>query len=273
MGGEAVYCRALHGRGDVGVQAPLAHASEIWPLAWVKHLGQRPFPCTSLGLRCARDLDVVFQRPDNPELSACGSCRISTGYASRFVCAMRRCGAAGQDEWAEPPDAVFGIDFPIRKDEDILSNMESSGIPRNSPAEDLALVGQAQAHLETPRRFAIAYDVLYSIACGGLVAAQALPSMIRPFATIIVILAMIGLMTWWRHRLGWWLSGYSPRRARWAAFEMIVPLVALMMWVWMVPDLWVAITGGTVGAAVAFGASRLWARMWRQERRSSRDLA
>lgn len=155
----------------------------------------------------------------------------------------------------------------------MLSFMESKGGRGISPSEDLALVSQAQDHLEPPRRFAVIYDVLFSIVCGGFVAGQALPSTIRSFMPIVVILALIGLMAWWRHRLGWWLSGYSPRRARWVVFAMIVPLIALAIWVWTMPELWVVITAGVGAATIAFGASRLWAGVWRQERRSDRNLA
>lgn len=110
------------------------------------------------------------------------------------------------------------------------------GVSRNSPAEDLALVAQAQDHLEPPRALSITYDVLFSIACGVLVGGQALPGTIRPYVTIVVMLSLVALITWWRRRLGWWLSGYTPRRARWVAFAMLVPLLGLMLWAWMAPE-------------------------------------
>lgn len=155
----------------------------------------------------------------------------------------------------------------------MLSIMESSNQPRNTAAEDLALIGQAQDHLDPPRGFAIAYDVLFSIVCGVFVGAQALPLTIRPFASIVVMLSLIALMVWWRRKLGWWLSGYSPRRARWVTVAMLVPLLGLMFWAWAMPVLWVALTAGITAAAVAFVASRLWARVWQRERSAARAVS
>lgn len=144
---------------------------------------------------------------------------------------------------------------------------------RNSPAEDLALVGQAQQHLSAPRGFAITYDVLFSITCGVFVGSQALPFTIRPFVTIAVVLAFIALMTWWRRRLGWWLSGYAPRRARWVTFALLVPLLVLGVWAYSRPELWVGLTAGIIGAVIAFGASRLWTYVWKRERAEARSGA
>jgi hypothetical protein len=153
-----------------------------------------------------------------------------------------------------------------------LSSMESSNVPQNSPAEDLALVRRAQDQLDPPHRFAITYDVLFSITCGVFVASQAMPSTIRPFVTLAVVLALISLLIWWRRRLGWWLSGYAPRRARWVTFAMLVPLLGLGLWAYAAPEPWVAITAGAIATVVAFGASRLWAHVWKRERAEARDV-
>lgn len=148
----------------------------------------------------------------------------------------------------------------------MFSTMESSHAPQNSPAEDLALVQRAQDHLDPPRRFAITYDVLFSITCGVFVSSQAVPYTIRHFVTLAVVFAFISLMIWWRRRLGWWLSGYAPRRARWVTFAMLVPLLGLMLWAYVTPEPWVALVAGIIATVVAFGASRLWAHVWKQER-------
>lgn len=146
-------------------------------------------------------------------------------------------------------------------------------MPQNSPAEDLELVGRAQADLEPSRGFAITYDVLFSITVGVFVGSQAVPSMIRPFLSFAVVLALISLVIWWRRRLGGWLSGYAPRRARWVTFAMLVPLLGLVLWAYATPELWVGLVAGIIATAVAFGTSRLWAHVWKRERADVRDVA
>lgn len=155
----------------------------------------------------------------------------------------------------------------------MLSGIESSKRSPTTFAQDLALIGRAQDHLDPPRGFALTYDALFSSVCGVFVGAQALPLTIRPFATIVVVLSLIALMLWWRRRIEWWLSGFAPRRARWVTFAMLVPLLGLMFWAWAMPMLWVAITAGITAAAVAFAASRLWARVWKRELLAARNVA
>lgn len=148
--------------------------------------------------------------------------------------------------------------------------MESS---RNTPEEDLILVGRAQDQVDAPRGFALAYDVVFSIVCGVFVGSQALPLIVRPFATIVVVLSFIALVLWWRRRMGWWLSGYAPQRARWVAFGLFFLLLGLMVWAWVLPELWVALTAGATAVAIAFMASRLWTFVWRRERVAARSRA
>ncbi|WP_433677494.1 hypothetical protein [Microbacterium gorillae] len=149
--------------------------------------------------------------------------------------------------------------------------MESSETPRTSAAADLALVGQTRAGLLPPRGFALAYDSLFSVMCGAFVAGQALPLIPRISLTVGVLLAAVGLITWWRNRMGWWLSGYSPRGARWASIVLVVVLTGLAFWVIAVPELSTSITAGVAATIAAFAASRFWARVWRRKNAGGRS--
>lgn len=163
--------------------------------------------------------------------------------------------------------------FPYRKVTTMLSSMESSDIPQAAAAADLALVGQTRTSLLPPRGFALAYDALFSVMCGGFIAGQALPPIPRIYLTVGVLLATAGLITWWRNRMGWWLSGYSPRGARWVSIVLVVGLTGLAFWVIAVPQLSTSIIAGVAATVMAFAASGFWARVWRHKNTSGTSTA
>jgi hypothetical protein len=135
------------------------------------------------------------------------------------------------------------------------------------PREALASIRDARAGFPVGGD-SIAYDLFYGAACGLLVAGQGMP---RPwdFIALVIALAAFALMImWWRKKFGWWVSGYSPKRARWVAFALVAVLVGLMGlslygryvgpdWLWMV--------SGGLGFVFAVAGGRLWMRVWRRE--------
>lgn len=137
-----------------------------------------------------------------------------------------------------------------------------------NPHEALAAIEAARAEIPGSARYPVAYDLVYGGACALLVAAQGMP---RPwdFVALGVSLAAFVLMIrWWRTKLGWWVSGYSPRRARWVAIGLAAGLLGLMgLSAWgrhAGPDgLWMVSAG--VGFAAAIVGSRIWMRVWRRE--------
>lgn len=143
--------------------------------------------------------------------------------------------------------------------------MESSDTSHD-PRADLALIRQVRERLDPPPGFALAYDVLFGVLLGAFVGAQALPPMIRPYATVLALLLCFGLMTWWKRKLGWWVGGYSPRHARWVSIGLAAVMIGLMAWVWLVGSLWVALTAGILAGCIAFLAGRAWTATWRRER-------
>ncbi len=136
-----------------------------------------------------------------------------------------------------------------------------------NPHEALASIRAARADLPDGGS-SIAYDIFYGAACGLLVAGQGMP---RPwdFVVLPIALAAFALMImWWRRKFGWWVSGYSPKRARWVAFALVGVLIGLMGvslygrhigpdWLWMV--------SGGLGFVAAIVGGRLWMHIWRKE--------
>ena len=137
-----------------------------------------------------------------------------------------------------------------------------------SPHEALASIRDARAGLAPPADYPLAYDLAYGAICALLVAGQGLP---QPWSTIVLPIALAGLaglVLWWRKKYGWWVSGFSPRRARWVAFGLVGVFLALIgMTLYgrgAGPD-WLYLVSGGIAFIAAIVASRLWLRAWRRD--------
>lgn len=137
-----------------------------------------------------------------------------------------------------------------------------------NPHEALASIRAVRADLPGAATYPLSYDLAYGGACALLVSAQGLP---RPWDFIalgVSVASFVVMIRWWRKTLGWWVSGYSPRRARWVAIGLAVGLIGLMLlsaygrhvgphWLWMV--------SAGLGFVGSIAGSRLWMRTWRKE--------
>lgn len=136
------------------------------------------------------------------------------------------------------------------------------------PHEALAAIRAARSEFPGEMNYPIHYDLLYGGACALLVAGQGMP---RPWDVIALVMAMAGLVLMiagWRKRFGWWVSGYSPKRARWVAFALgalLIGLIGLSMYGRYVGPHWLWMVSGGVGFVAAIVGSRLWMRVWRKE--------
>ena len=136
-----------------------------------------------------------------------------------------------------------------------------------NPHEALAAIRAARADFPDGGN-SIGYDLFYGGACALLVAGQGMP---RPwdFVVLPIALAAFGLMImWWRKKYGWWVSGYSPKRARWVAFALVAVLVGLMglsLYGRYVGPHWLWVVSGGIAFVAAVVGGRLWMRVWRKE--------
>jgi hypothetical protein len=137
-----------------------------------------------------------------------------------------------------------------------------------TPHEALAAIRDARAGLAAPTDYPIGYDLLYGAACALVVAGPGAP---QPWPLIILPAALAGLafmVSSWRARYGWWVSGYSPKRARWVAFGLggvFVGLVLLSLYGRGAGPDWLFLLSGGLGFVAAIGGSRLWFQVWRRE--------
>ena len=138
----------------------------------------------------------------------------------------------------------------------------------NDPAEALAAIRAARGGIVPPTDYPVTYDLLYGLICGLLVAGQGMP---KPWSFIVIPIALgglAGLVMWWRKKFGWWVSGYSPKRARWVAFALVAVLLGLMalsVYGRSAGPSWLYVVSGVLGFVAAIGFSRLWLRVWRKE--------
>jgi len=137
-----------------------------------------------------------------------------------------------------------------------------------TPQEALAAIREARADLAAPANYPVGYDLLYGAVCGLLVAGPGAP---HPWGVIVLPVAMAGLalmITSWRAKFGWWVNGYSPKRARWVAFGLAAVFLGLVLLSLYGrgsgPD-WLFLISGGLGFVLAIAGSRLWMRVWRKE--------
>ena len=138
----------------------------------------------------------------------------------------------------------------------------------DDPKDALASIREAREGVTGTLAYPVGWDIAYGAICGGLVASQGLPV---PWSMLVLVFALAGLaicVQWWRNRVGWWVSGYSPKRARWVAFALAAVLVGLMglsIWGKYAGIVWMPLATGAAGFVLAIVGGRLWMHVWKRE--------
>jgi hypothetical protein len=138
----------------------------------------------------------------------------------------------------------------------------------SNPKDALAAIQAARAGVPGEMRYPPSYDLAYGLICGLLVAGQGLPT---PWSMIALVVSLAGLaliVRWWKKHMGWWVSGYSPKRARWVAFALVAVFLALMavsLWGKDEGIVWMPLATGAAGFVAAIVGGRLWMHVWKRE--------
>jgi len=137
-----------------------------------------------------------------------------------------------------------------------------------SPHEALASIQATRTGMAAAAAYPVGYDLIYGAVCALLVAAPGLPEPWSRVAMPIAMLILAGLILWWRKKFGWWVSGVSPRRARWVAIGLGAVLFGLMFLT--VPartdgPSWMYLVSGALGFVAAIVGNRLWMHVWRRD--------
>lgn len=137
-----------------------------------------------------------------------------------------------------------------------------------NPHEALASIKAARADFPGSVDYPLGYDLLYGAVCALLVAGQGMPDPWRFIALPIAMAGLVLMITAWRKKFGWWVSGYSPKRARWVAFGLgavLVGLIVLSLYGRSAGPDWLWLVSGGVGFVASIAGSRLWMHVWRRE--------
>jgi len=132
----------------------------------------------------------------------------------------------------------------------------------------LAAIHSARAGVTDQTSYSVVYDLMYGAICGLLVASQGLE---LPWSAVSLVVAMAGLayaVSWWKQRYGWWVNGYSPRRARWVAVALTTVLIGLMcvsIWGRYAGIVWMPLATAAAGFVAAVVGGRLWMWVWKRE--------
>lgn len=136
-------------------------------------------------------------------------------------------------------------------------------------AEALASIRQSQAILHRQvAKSSWTYDVIFSAVAAAMVAGQALPFPGGPVASCAGAAVLAGMARGWARRRGVWVSGVTPKRARWVAIALGLAMGVLMLSsvaAGRAHMVWPPIGLAVLAFAVALYASRLWMRVYRRE--------
>lgn len=138
-----------------------------------------------------------------------------------------------------------------------------------TPAEALASIRAARSSVGDRLKVHWSYDLAYGLICGGVVASIGVPV---PYGSLMLVVCMLGLVLmihWYRKQTGVWISGLSPRRARWVAlglgFVLVGLCIASLLLTRRLGLWWAPFAAGAAAGLIAVVASRLWMRVYRRE--------
>jgi len=139
----------------------------------------------------------------------------------------------------------------------------------SDPREALAEIAAAREAVAQDLNYPVIWDLGYGVLLAAMIGGAALG---QPWSAPILLGSLAGLFFMiqsWRKRLGWWVNGFSPPRARWVAIGLgvaLAPLMGLSLWARFgdAPGWIPLLAGGLAGLAGVVGG-RIWLAVYRQE--------
>jgi len=138
-----------------------------------------------------------------------------------------------------------------------------------SPAEALAAIRDSRdAVARRVAKGSWTYDLTYSAVTAVMIGAHAFPSPVGVLGSSFGALGLALLSRQWAAKNGVFVSGVSPRRARWVALGLGVVLVGMILgvvWARREGVWWLPLPLAAATFVASLTASRLWLRVYRAE--------
>lgn len=137
-----------------------------------------------------------------------------------------------------------------------------------NPHEALASIQAARAGIGRDLAYPIWWDFAYGAVLAAMVASRGLPSPWKNMVFIFCLLGVVLMVQWWKKKFGWWVNGYSPRRAGKVAWALVAFMMAMMVvsfWANGEGLWWVPFAAGLATWIVAGFSGRLWMRAYRKD--------
>lgn len=137
------------------------------------------------------------------------------------------------------------------------------------PHEALASIQAARAEIGRGLDYPIWWDFAYGGILAVIVASTGLPA---PWNTTVFIFCMLGvvlMVQWWKKKFGWWVNGYSPRRAgkvAWVLVAFMMVMMGLGLWTRLFDGpAWAPWVAGALTWIVAGFSGRLWMNAYKKD--------
>lgn len=100
----------------------------------------------------------------------------------------------------------------------------------NDPNPQEALDAIQSARAEVGR--SLTYPFLWDLGYGGILAVMTWGAgLSQPWSVVTLGLSMTGLalmVRWWKRRVGWWVGGFNPPKARWVTVGLMVVVLGCL---------------------------------------------
>ena len=136
-------------------------------------------------------------------------------------------------------------------------------------AEALAFIEQSRLRLAAASDVPPLRHAAFAALMGGMVASTAAPFPLRMALLAGLFAAMAWIIRWDRRRMGMFINGYRAGKTRWVTAALLLVILPIhILGVWLATErgvAWAPLALGLAAAAIAYGGSLWWCRVFRRE--------